>query len=178
MENDNQSYTHQAIAIEKLMAAPFIAAADANAKMGKEQAKFLMESCFEQDGDSFRPKMVGLSMTKTTNDGKEQTLNFELPLITIIPFNSLCITDMSLKFDLEIISYTGCHDPVDPDDTDSKHKCTLHGNVSYDGKEQNATQKRKQAKMSVEMNAGTIPLPLGLTTLIDFYSKNIKTSGQ
>ncbi|GAA4457990.1 DUF2589 domain-containing protein [Rurimicrobium arvi] len=177
MENNNQNYSHQALSIEKLMAAPFIAAADANAKMAREQAKFLMDTCFEQNGDSFRPKMVSLSMTRSSanNGGKEDTLQFELPLITIIPFNSLCITDMSMKFDMEIVAYTGSNATPEKDDQ-GKEKCTLHGNISYDSKENGAASKRRQSKMSVEINGGTIPLPPGLTTLIDFYSKNIKTS--
>ena len=51
----------------------------------------------------------------------------------------------------------------------------MRGSVasSKDAKNNN-TKKRNQAKMSVEITGGSIPLPIGLTTLLDFYSKNIQ----
>lgn len=178
MEGDTQTYKHHAISIEKLIAAPFIATANANTRMAREQAKFLIDSCFESDGDAFRPKMVNLSMTKSlpgAGNSEQESLNFELPLITIIPFNSLCVTDMKMRFDLEILAYEQAVPGTD-EQGKNKDKCTLHGNVSNDSKESASAQRRRQSKMSVEINGGTIPLPVGLTTLIDLYSKNIKTS--
>ncbi|WP_379963277.1 DUF2589 domain-containing protein [Epilithonimonas sp. UC225_85] len=104
--SDQEQYNHKAALIEDLLAAPFIAAANANSKMAQEQVKFLMETCFDAKDDSFSPKMVSLTIRKNSKSETEpdELISFELPLITIIPFNSLCVKDINVKFDMEIVS--------------------------------------------------------------------------
>lgn len=174
--NDNEDFSHQAILIEELLAAPFVAATSANSKMAQEQAKFLMETCFDSENGAFSPKMISLTVNNTKESGSDTTselITFQLPLITIIPFNSLCVKDVSVKFDLEIISHVSS---ITNDDETNNDKTQMRGSVSSsnDASENNKSQRRNQSKMSVEINAGSIPLPVGLTTLLDFYTKNIQ----
>lgn len=174
--NDKEDFSHQAILIEELLAAPFVAATNANSKMAQEQAKFLMETCFDLENGAFSPKMISLTVKNAKESASDQTselITFQLPLITIIPFNSLCVKDVSVKFDLEIISHVNTNTN---DDENEKDKTVMRGSVasSNDASENNKTQRRNQSKMSVEINAGSIPLPVGLTTLLEFYTKNIQ----
>ena len=174
--NDNEDFSHQAILIEELLAAPFVAATSANSKMAQEQAKFLMETCFDSEKGVFSPKMISLTVNNTNESSSDTTselITFQLPLITIIPFNSLCVKDVSVKFDLEIISHVSS---IKNDDGTNNDKTQMRGSVSSsnDASENNKTQRRNQSKMSVEINAGSIPLPVGLTTLLEFYTKNIQ----
>ena len=113
--NDNEALNHQAILVENLLAAPLIAAASANSEMAKKQAKFLMESCFDSDNGVFSPKMI--SMSVKSNNPSDEIITFQLPLITILPFNSLCVKDVSVKFDLEIISHQNSTTNYDQNDT-------------------------------------------------------------
>lgn len=174
--NDKENLSHQAILIENLMEAPFIAAASANSTMAKEQMKFLMESCFDLENGVFSPKMISLTF-KGANGSKDGTVpessTFELPLITVIPFNSLCVKDISVKFDLEIVSHVSHQLNEGKDANDKVH---MRGSVSSsnDNSNNNKSKNRNQSKMSVEITGGSIPLPVGLTTILDLYSKNIQ----
>jgi len=145
----------QGLSIDKLLAAPFIAAANANAAMAKKQTAFLMDSCFdiEIDDDTyeeiFHPKMITLSMTKNiVSESKEKkqtpkieelTTNFQLPILTIIPFNSLCVKDVSVKFDMEIISQTDSKSSTNKNEK-GEENAELKGAVSYDSNTQTEHQ--------------------------------------
>ncbi len=171
--NDNVTSNHQAVLIEKLLAAPFIAAASANSEMAKKQAKFLMESCFDSNNGVFTPKMISLTV-KGKNPAAE-SITFDLPLITIIPFNSLCVKDISVKFDLEIVSHGNS---ITKDGDNENQKMQMRGSVASSNNDNNnknqSNKSSKKSSMTVEINGGSIPLPIGLTTLLDFYSKNIQ----
>ena len=171
--NDNVASNHQAVLIEKLLAAPFIAAASANSEMAKKQTKFLMESCFDSNNGIFTPKMI--SLTVKSNNPSNETITFDLPLITLIPFNSLCVKDISVKFDLEIVSHGNSN--AKDGDTENQ-KMQMRGSVASSNNNQNnknqSNKRSKKSSMSVEINGGSIPLPIGLTTLLEFYSKNIQ----
>jgi hypothetical protein len=173
--NDKKFSSHQAVLIEKLIGAPLIAAASANSSMAKEQMKFLMDSCFDLKDGIFSPKMVRMTLKsfKSPKDKKPiEASTFELPLITVIPFNSLCVKDISIKFDLEIISNTNNHSH---EDKKAKNKVQMRGSIaSSNDNSESKSKMRNQAKMAVEITGGTIPLPIGLTTLLNLYAKNIQ----
>ena len=167
---------YSGISIDQLLAAPLVAAANANFSMAKKQTVFLMESCFDrknisnkdedEDEDDevqdyvYYPKMVTLSMTKNVikpgidNNKKPKmeqiSTNFEVPILTLIPFNSLSLTDISVNLDLEIISQkqksTSIDDNVVPTD-----EIELKGNVSYkpDTKSKDNRSSKKTSKLSL-----------------------------
>ncbi|MFC5045262.1 DUF2589 domain-containing protein [Aquimarina hainanensis] len=184
----------QGIAIEQLLAAPFVAAASANAAMAKKQTAFLMDTCFDVENDDgfgedvYHPKMISMTITKNTllSDKEEKgtpkmeqvTSTFQVPLLTLIPFNSLSVKEVNVKFDLEIISQNDESVTTTKKGEKGKDEAQLKGAVSYDSstKEQNQYQRRNASKLSVEMNAGTLPLPVGFTALLDLYTKNISSS--
>lgn len=185
----NPNNNQQGIAIQQLLAAPFIAAASANSVMAKKQTIFLMESCFDRDEDEngdeiYHPKMINMTMTKNTllpakhkNDkARMEQINtiFQIPILTLIPFNSLCVTDVNVKFDLEIVSQQSGSTSVQKN-TKGSEDIELKGTVSYDSseKKQDQYQRRNSSKLSVEMSAGSIPLPVGVTTILEIYTKNI-----
>lgn len=177
----------QGIAIEELLAAPFVAAASANTAMANKQTAFLMDTCFESvdkdDGESYVPKMVTLTLMRNVltdrsdRDGKpimeKYQVDFQVPILTLVPLNSLSVTDVNVKFELEIVSQAG---NGSAQSNKNSEDVQLRGTVGVDSKNSNQYSRRNAAKLSVEMNAGTIPLPLGLTTLLELYSKNINTT--
>ncbi len=189
---------YSGISIDQLLAAPLVAAANANSSMAKKQTIFLMESCFdrynignEDDEDEvqdyvYHPKMVTLSMTKNVikpgiDKNKKPKMeqistNFEVPILTLIPFNSLSLKDLSVNLDLEITSQKQKSKSFD-DNVVATDEIELKGNVSYesDRKSNDNRSSKKTSKLSVEMNAGSIPLPVGFTTILDLYTKNINS---
>lgn len=200
MKNIKSKQRNSGISIDQLLAAPLVAAANANSSMAKKQTVFLMESCFDKysvndDDDEYddeeqdyvyHPKMVTLSMTKnvikagTEKDKRPKmeqiSTNFEVPILTLIPFNSLLLNDLSVNLDLEITSQKqrikSSNDDVIPSD-----EIELKGAVSYDSDRRynNNRSSKKTSKLSVEMKAGSIPLPVGFTTILDLYTKNINS---
>lgn len=192
----NKNKRYYGITIDELLAAPFVAAASANSAMAKKQTAFLLESCFsyndsvdEDDNDVgiYSPKMITMTMTKNvikpgkTKDGKikmEQiTTTFQIPHLTLIPFNSLCVKDLFVKFDMEIISQKR-KKKADSNNDIANENVELIGAVSYDPNErrEDQYQKKNNSKMSIEMNAGSIPLPVGFTTILDLYTKSINST--
>jgi len=117
---------------------------------------------------------------------KQIVTNFHLPLVTFIPINSLAVNDVEVNFELEITSVqtiSGDSNTAEPESDPSKNT-TLFGSLSYDSKEaqagngKNQYSRRNHAKMSVSMKAGPLPLPLGISSIIDMYTKNINPQGQ
>lgn len=110
------------------------------------------------------------------------TTYFNIPLLTIIPLNSLAVEKVSIDFDMEITSVT-----AQPTDTanESNNKITdkkaqLYGKVSYDPNTDSGQSNQNKSKLSnkikVNVNAGTLPLPSGILTIIDLYTKAIQAS--
>jgi hypothetical protein len=185
--------------IESIISAPLVAAASANAMMLKEQTKFLMDFCFtKKDGDLYDPVLIEMSVTKAVlepgeNAGDNPTIRkiqtyFKLPLLTIIPINSLAVDNVTVDFNMEIISQT----LVDSDSGKtnsaiwgpSDEKTQLKGKISYDSKEQNnkstKSERKSQnsSKLTVHVNASPLPLPIGISTILDLYVRSIFPSTQ
>jgi len=173
--------------IESIISAPLVAASKANVVMVTGQTRFLLDYCFKKsdDGDTYEPVMIEMSMikavidhTKEPNDAdylKKVKLNFSLPLLTLIPINSLVIDKVSVDFDMEITSVTSKsykHDNV------LDKKAQLNGKISYDpGRDSNVNNKGKSqmsSRLKVNVNAGPLPLPVGVLTVIDMYTKAIQ----
>jgi hypothetical protein len=177
--------------IEKILSAPLIAASEANSQMQKEQTKARMESAFDVHGDTYSPKMIELVLIRSVLDQqaeeggrilREIRSTFYVPILTILPLSSLAVDDVSVQFEMEITNqYTKAQNYGS---TAAKHfgqpqeKTQLAGRISYDSTEQNPakTQNRSQngASLKVDIHAGPLPLPLGVTTILNAYTKAIQ----
>lgn len=181
--------------IDSLISAPLIAASNANSAMAREQAKFLMEFCFQKNDDSYTPVMVVMHLHQSVIEPGESrddshsirriTSTFEVPLMTMIPLSSLAVETVDLEFDLEVSSQT----QSDDEDSDQKNLTSklhgtgsgvkLKGKISYDSKEAiNRTssdqyKSKNSSKLKVNVHAGQLPLPVGVNMMIDLYSKSI-----
>lgn len=110
-----------------------------------------------------------------------QTTYFELPLLTIIPFNSLAVDKMNIDFDLEITATKSKPSTLNNESNNNitDEKPQLYGKISYDPNNGNANEskspskKQLSSKLKVNINAATLPLPQGILTIIDLYSKSI-----
>lgn len=196
------------IDIAELLAAPLLAANHVNQTMAREQVEFMMTYCFAKDDSKenddedvvYHPVTIVMTMTNyqlvpATEKGeppelREVVTNFQLPLITIVPFNALSVNEVEVNFAMEITSSMTMEEKKDiemsvskgGDSTNDTHvnkpakKVALKGTVSYDSKEQHDRQYQTQnaAKMAVNMKAGVIPLPVGLKSILEIYSKNLQ----
>lgn len=152
-----------------LVSAPLIAAAEANAKMSQAQVDFLLECCFTKNGDSYAPKMIQLELTRgvitpaapgeidQATQMVDATTSFNLPLLTIVPLNSLAVNNVDVNFEMDITHL----------DIDAQGEPQLLGKVMNNAEIEGF-------KMDIAIHAGQIPLAAGLLTIIDAFSKNVQ----
>ncbi len=191
--NSGQQYGKQLPRIADLLSAPLVAAATANSFMVREQTRFLMDTCFIAKGlNQYEPVMIEMSLSKSilsedeTHEFKRQEIitTFQIPLLTLVPLNSLVVDNVDIDFCLEIVSYTGCtsNTSSQPEENSAEDKWhqksnssepALSGKLSYDATDKGENRSHNASKLNVKIHAGTIPLPIGVTTLIDLYVKSI-----
>ncbi|WP_199609098.1 DUF2589 domain-containing protein [Flocculibacter collagenilyticus] len=181
--------------IKSLIGAPLKASADANGMMARTQTQFLLSTCFEgEDNSNLTPKMITFNMQRavvTADGGQADPVNtsFTVPLMTIIPLNSLAVDDVTVHFEMEVKS-SNSHDTETSEQqkTSASAEITakynagffsveVHGSVSSESestsKESQHYESSNQAKYVIDVHAGQLPLPKGVTTIIDAFTKNI-----
>src|SRR5271166_2101715 len=96
--------------MDSLIGGPLNAAATANAAMALTQTKFLLDTCFTKTSsgspavDSYSPILIEMSLIRgvltppgsgsppsTSTDIQQIKTTFNLPLLTIVPLNSLAV---------------------------------------------------------------------------------------
>lgn len=188
--------------MESLIGGPLNAAAKANSAMALSQTKFMLETCFQKDGTdeqvSYKPIMIQMTLTRGVITQKEDgtveikplSTQFDLPLLTIMPLNSLAVDTVTVDFEMEVKSSFS--------EDDSKEKETelsgsasfetklgwgplsvsVKGNASYSSRDSETHnthyEKSNSAKYTVNVHAGQLPLPKGVNTIIEAFSKAIE----
>ncbi|MEZ7278175.1 DUF2589 domain-containing protein [Pseudoalteromonas sp. 68 DY56-GL68] len=204
MENALVSMAQQfsGLPMKSLIGAPLNAAADANANMAISQTRFLLETCFQpvsdenKDDGTRQPIMVKLEVIRpvideNTGDAKtpaKSTLN--LPLLTILPLNSLAVKNVDVNFEMEVKS-SYSHDVESSSSSSKEASGSFKAGFSYlgfsasvEGSVKSTSQssssdkehyeKSNAAKYTVAVNAGQLPLPQGVTTIIEAYTAAIQ----
>lgn len=177
------------VSMDQIIGAPLRATAKANAMMAKEQIGFMMDFCFKKDGNNFEPVMIEMMMTTSKLEPAEDPddspvlrrfkTKFNLPLLTLIPLNSLAVESFEIDFDMEVTS-------IEQEESSSKStkgeegekELKLMGKVSNKSENQRARnsqyQKKVDSKLSVNVKGGQLPLPVGITSIIDLYKNNME----
>ncbi|MDG6096055.1 DUF2589 domain-containing protein [Alteromonas sp. ZYF713] len=181
--------------MKELIGAPLVAASEANNMMALSQTKFLLETCFEltTEGEKevHRPIMITMTVTRQVinADGSEAApveRNVSIPLLTIVPINSLAVDELNFAFEMEVkSSFT-----ADSSSTDSSEKkdekgightlnkgtasAELTGAVAATDQSKTSEsanyRKSNGAKYEITAHAGQLQLPVGITTIIDTFS--------
>jgi hypothetical protein len=179
--------------IESIISAPLVAVSKANAVMVSGQTQFLLEYCFTKTADNnYQPVLIEMQLargvadeTKQPSDPdyiRQEKMTFTVPLLCIVPMNSLAVDKVTIGFDLEVTS--AINKPSQLTNGASKtvldNKAQLNGKVTYNP-QPNTTQsgnsrQRSQlsSKINVNLSAANLPLPNGVLTIIDLYTKAIQ----
>lgn len=182
--------------VKSLIGAPLKAAVDANGMMARSQTQFMLSTCFNNTNGQLEPIMITFKVTRSIvkADGTPATpptadVTFTLPLLTIIPLNSLAVDEVKVHFEMEVKSSTSTDNETSNEqetaakaDITAKYNAGLfsvevHGSVSYDSKTKSSSKEHYEAsnsaKYEIDVHAGQLPLPPGVTTIIDAFTKNI-----
>ncbi|MGD1845735.1 MAG: DUF2589 domain-containing protein [Salibacteraceae bacterium] len=173
--------------IESLISAPLVAAATANSMMAREQAKFILDFCFAKNGGNYRPVMIAMSLSRSElvpdSDPnakprfRQVNTTFNLPLLTIIPLNALAVTKATVQFEMEMTNQMTETTKVDSKSQVSAPK--LMGRISYDSSERTQRSGSRDQKgsnsssLKVNINAEQLPIPTGMATILELYTKAI-----
>lgn len=186
--NRGQNFDNQ-IDIEALISAPLVASSKANVVMLTGQTRFLLEYCFKKDDQGvYVPIIIEMVLTKGVlkeeeSEGhpgkkvktiKNVELNFGVPLLCLVPFNSLAINKVNVDFDIEITS-ANVWESITTNNTEktiTKRQVALKGKIRSEDKSQYKSS--MSSKMKVAIEASPLPLPLGVLTIMELYSKSIQ----
>lgn len=195
--------------MDSLIGGPLNAATKANSAMALHQTKFLLDTCFTKvvDGDveNYKPILINMELERgvlipaVVDDKGVQTTpakvdkvitKFNLPLLTIIPLNSLAVDDVSVAFEMEVKSSFS----EDESEESVKKKAgqvsfeakigygcfsaSIKGSASYSSEDKKSRnthyEKSNSAKYTISVHAAQLPLPQGVTTIIEAFSKCIE----
>lgn len=168
--------------IESIISAPLIAASKANVAMVVGQTRFLLDYCFRENKntETFEPIMITMSLVKGAIDHTKQPdekdyiniqkMNFAMPLLCLIPLSSIVVDKITIDFDMEITSvasYETNHGILEK-------RAILNGKISNSNQDNSDTKSQLSSKLKVNVQAGPLPLPLGVLSILDIYTKAIQ----
>lgn len=189
-----------------LIGGPLMAAAEANQSMALTQVDFLMDTCFnktttgtgETAVSTYTPRMVDMTLTRSVIQPSgtsaaptitEESSSMNLPLLTILPLNSLAVDSVTIDFTMEVkSSFSEDHSQTKKSSSSAEGKfsatvgigwfsATVSGSVSTKSSDTSTDSthyaKSNTATYSVNVHAGQLPLPQGVTTIIDAYTQAI-----
>ncbi len=113
--------------------------------------------------------------TKTTKVIKEEKLTFAVPLLSLVPINSMGINNVKVDFEMEITSANVWESTPSnsSDNMITRKQVALKGKIKSDNKS-DSYKSTMSSKMTVNIDAGPLPLPLGVLSIMELYSKSIQ----
>lgn len=180
------------IDVESIITAPLVAASKANVVMMTGQQRFLLDYCFtrreEDDGSiSYDPILINMVMVQSFIDhSKEEDdpgfmrqvkLGFSVPLLCLVPFSSLAIEKLKIDFEIELTTAT-VRSTTTADGTIVGAKTQLSGRISSSSDDAGGSTKsryrsRRSSTLKLSVDIGQLPLPTGVLTILDMYTKAI-----
>ena len=118
------------------------------------------------------------------------TTAFNLPMLTVVPLSSLGVETVDINFEMEVKS-SFSEEESKTSETQVKAEASFEakvgygpfsasvkGSASYDHKDSETHnthyQKSNSAKYTVNVHAGQLPLPEGVTTIIKAFTSTIQ----
>ncbi len=187
--NRRKNPEYRGLPLHELVSNPLLAVVKANERMAVQQVKFLLETCFYERHGVYHPVLIVMSITRggiqPSNGGTSQidpvTMDFSVPLITILPLNTLGVEETTVDFSIDVTSYFEVEADLDEEGRGfhpgaATTKSQLVGRIGRDHElshEEVEEEVSDDTNISVEVVAVDMPLPKGVVTLLDAYSKAI-----
>ena len=204
----SMSQQFSGLPMESLIGGPLNAAAKANSALALTQTRFMLDTCFnrkevsttEPKSYQYEPIMIDMILTRSVigpgaTEGadpviKPASTKFTLPLLTILPINSLAVETVDINFEMEVKS-SFSEDDNKAKESESKGEgsfetklgwgplsVSIKGSASYSSKDSETHnthyEKSNSAKYTVNVHAGQLPLPKGVNTIIEAFTKAIQ----
>lgn len=178
------------IQLTDAIAAPLVAAVEANQMASLEQIRCFHDAGFSGEKDTWTVKNIRLlvSPIRAINADEKKIIEpvtIEIPLITLFPLNCISLSDISYGFDFDVINYNIANNAAQKR-TGAEYQGTtstprLSGKIAarpakgttiqaVDGNHPTGTI------YSIEVVATTIPISLGMATIINALNNNTGVS--
>lgn len=109
----SESQQFSGLPMADLIGGPLNAVAKANALMSLVQTKFILDICYTRDEDvtwlekvTYKPVMIIMSLEKRDPQVGTVVTKFDLPLVFLLPINSMGFNSVDLGLESEISSQT------------------------------------------------------------------------
>ncbi len=118
------------------------------------------------------------------------TTQFNLPMLTVVPLNSLAVDSVDIGFEMEVKSSFSQEESKSSEQSRKAEgsfeakagwgpfSVTVKGSASYDSKDTSASnshyQKSNSAKYTVNVHAGQLQMPKGVNTIIEAFTQAIQ----
>ena len=190
----SMSQQFSGLPMESLIGGPLNAAAKANSAMALTQTMFMLDTCFKKKelGSktppvyNYEPIMIDMVLTRSviiqgmdlTSGIPQASTKFSLPLLTILPINSLAVETVDINFEMEVkSSFSEDNNEAKSSET-AGEGTTIKGSASYSSKDSSTHnthyEKSNSAKYTVNVHAGQLPLPKGVNTIIEAFAQAIQ----
>ena len=183
-------FNFRGTSISELVGQPVVAMVKANDMMARQQVKLLMQNCFSGTGNVYEPVMITMLMRRAAIEpsGDDDSMpirqletRFQIPLITLLPINSLAIDELDVSFDMDVHTTYEVSEDDDEDlfgDVSSAptKSYDIEGSIKYvprDNTDDLRTGGSGSSPISIKISADRLPLPLGVNTILQEYSKAI-----
>ncbi len=192
--------------MDTLIGGPMISVAQANIKMGAAQCHFILDTCFTKgdkgDADKegpYEPIMIEMNLIRNVIDESAGSISekgstpmvttikttIQVPLLAILPINSLGIDSAEVDF---VMTVKSSYAASDSSKLESTATAKLEGGARYgffrvnlsggytrtsSSSSSTVSTRSNESTYSVKVHASQLPMPVGLTTIINAYSQNI-----
>ncbi len=177
----------QGLPMSDLIGSPLTAACEANINLAKSTADFINTVGFNQDGKTIRTAEFAFNRPVTTYDDagneviKQEKVDIEVPLLSIVQIPSLKVDLVDITFDMEIKSSEQSKESSDKSGELSGQARIGIGpfsaSVSFKGSvsthKENTRSTDKSAKYHVQVKATDSGMPEGLCRVLDLMNQAV-----
>lgn len=162
--------------IESIISAPLIAVSKANVMMLSGQLGFLLDYCFEKSGSLYSPIMINMEINNGNigeiESENKRKLYFQIPLLCLLPINSIAVDNIKVDFDLEVTSIGS----YKSNNQLFEKRAVINGKIAPAERKrpkQDSDNTQNSTRLKVQINVGQLPLPKGVLSILDLYTRNI-----
>src|SRR3990167_272984 len=181
MADEDESKKDSALSLTQLIGAPIRALVEAEAQAAMATANFIRSVGFVQDGSGNFGKLGDLQMAsflrkRRNAQGEEETIEVEIPLLTLLPIPALQIRDAELEYTVKILDteLTRSESPEAQRAMALGLKdapATLRATLARDTR--NEQRRSLDMLLKMKVNIEQSDMPAGLAKLLNISTENI-----
>jgi hypothetical protein len=172
-QTDNEMEAVVELPISGLIAAPFEAAVETQARLAQSIVDYVTEVGLEKDknGNNHVRDMSFVMQRTAEKEAKMENLTVHAPLLALVPVPNLAIEEMNIDFQMEVTSIDRITEKQ-RDNADEESRIVVAGKVSSTAEHTRETN--QSAKYQIQVKARKQTQPEGLSRLLDILAATVQ----